>query len=146
MSARVFVDTNVLLYWFDETARAKQQKAGRWLTFLWASGAGRLSWQVLNEFYASGTRRLGIREDLARRTVQQLAQWGPLPPTLPLVERAWMWRDSAQLSFWDALIVAAAEGSGARYLLTEDFQTGRRLGDLTVISPFRTDPEEIAAP
>lgn len=145
MSARVFVDTNVLLYWFDETAAAKQQRASDWMRHLWATGSGRLSWQVLQEFYASGTRRLGIREDLARRTVRQLAEWDPLAPSLFLLERAWTWRDAAQLNFWDSLIVAAAEASGARYLLTEDLQTGRRLGDLTVISPFSTAPGDLGA-
>ncbi len=50
--------------------------------------------------------------------------------------------DTAQLSFWDALIVAAAERRGCQWLLSEDFQAGRKIGPVTVVNPFRALPEE----
>jgi predicted nucleic acid-binding protein len=50
--------------------------------------------------------------------------------------------DAAQLSYWDALILAAAQRSGARYLLSEDFQSGRRCGDVQVLNPFDHSPAE----
>jgi predicted nucleic acid-binding protein len=58
------------------------------------------------------------------------------------VQRAWEWMDRAQLSYWDALILAAAERSGAVYLLTEDFQAGRRYENVQVINPFEHLPSE----
>jgi predicted nucleic acid-binding protein len=59
---------------------------------------------------------------------------------LGVVQQAWQWIDAAQLSYWDALILAAAQRSGARYLLSEDFQSGRRHGDVQVLNPFDHSP------
>jgi predicted nucleic acid-binding protein len=72
----------------------------------------------------------------AREIVRDLSHWTPLEASLGLVEQAWGWMDAAQLSYWDALIVAAAERSGARYLLSEDFQADRQYGDVRVVNPF----------
>lgn len=48
--------------------------------------------------------------------------------------------DQAQITFWDATIVSAAERVGCRWLLSEDFQTGRQFAGVTVVNPFQTDP------
>ena len=53
-----FVDSNVLLYRYDKVDAGKQRSARLWLDMLWESGDGRLSWQVLNEFYANATGKL----------------------------------------------------------------------------------------
>jgi predicted nucleic acid-binding protein len=62
--------------------------------------------------------------------------------SLGLVQRAWYWVDAAQLSYWDALILAGAQRSGARYLLSEDFQSTRRYEDIQVLNPFEQSPVE----
>jgi predicted nucleic acid-binding protein len=54
--------------------------------------------------------------------------------------------DAAQLSYWDALIVAAAERGGCDRLLTEDLQHGQRLGALTVVNPFLVQPAALGFP
>jgi hypothetical protein len=56
----VFVDTNVILYSVDAQSPVKRQQALSWLNFLWQSGQGRLSWQVLHEFYANAVRKAGL--------------------------------------------------------------------------------------
>jgi predicted nucleic acid-binding protein len=140
---RFFVDTNVLLYSFDPADRAKQELAHRWVDKLWQSGAGRLSWQVLNEFYANAVRKLRVPVQGVRTTVETLAQWQPIGFGLGVVQRAWYWADKAGVPYWDSLIVASAETAGCAYLLSEDFQTGRKFGDVTVVNPFRQGPEEL---
>lgn len=112
-----------------------------WVDCLWSSGAGRLSWQVLNEFYANAMR-LGAAPGIARRNAEVLAQWPIAPYTLDMLRRAWHWVDSAQVSYWDALILAAAENAGCAYLLSEDFQNGRVYGEVTVVNPFTNSPRE----
>jgi predicted nucleic acid-binding protein len=57
-----------------------------------------------------------------------------------ILDHAWKIRDRYQISFWDALIVAAAKAASCRYLLTEDFQSGQDLEGLLVVNPFRNDP------
>jgi predicted nucleic acid-binding protein len=139
---RFFVDTNVLLYSFDPADRAKQELAHRWVDKLWQSGAGRISWQVLNEFYANAVRKLRVPVQGVRTTVETLAQWQPIGFGLGVVQRAWYWADKAGVPYWDSLIVASAETAGCAYLLSEDFQTGRKFGVVTVVNPFRDGPEE----
>lgn len=139
---RFFVDTNVLLYSLDSADPQKQATATEWLKCLWADGAGCLSWQVLNEFYVNAIRKLGAPASKARAVIETFALWRPVDPSLGLMQRAWHWMDSAQLTYWDALIVAAAERAGCACLLSEDFQAGRKLGSVTVVNPFRSRPQE----
>jgi predicted nucleic acid-binding protein len=72
----------------------------------------------------------------AREIVEDLAHWMPVDTTIGLVQQAWHWTDTAQLSYWDALILAAAQRAGAGYLLSEDFQPNRRDQDVVVLNPF----------
>lgn len=133
---RFFVDSNVLLYCVDGTDPEKQSRALDWLDHLWLTGSGRLSWQVLHEFYWNAVRKMRIEPASARGIVEDLAHWKPVDTTFTLVQNAWQWTDAAQLAYWDALVLAAAQHSGARYLLTEDFQMGRHYGDVLVVNPF----------
>jgi len=141
---RFFVDSNLLLYFVDPAESWKQARAIEWLEALWMAGAGRLSWQVLHEFYWNAVRKMRLEPARAREIVEDLTHWKPVDTTLGLVRQAWYWVDSAQLSYWDALILAAAQRSGARYLLSEDFQPDRRYEDIQVLNPFEHSPSDLA--
>lgn len=145
MTARVFVDTNVLVYARDRTDEAKHRRAMEWLAVLWDERAGRLSWQVLHEYYVTLTRKLRPPRDTddAREDVASLIAWQPIPVDVPMMDRAWAIEDRFGLSWWDALIVAAAEAGGCTHLLTEDLQDGQRFGDLVVVNPFTHAAEEL---
>ncbi len=146
MTVAVFVDTNVLVYAKDTTELQKQPKAEEWLSQLWDSSAGRISVQVLNEYYDVTTRKLqpGLKPEEARADVRSLRAWRPLALDTSLLESAWRIQDRFQLSFWDSLIVAAAHASGCEYLLTEDLQHDAEFDGMRVIDPFVTDPQSIA--
>jgi predicted nucleic acid-binding protein len=139
-----FVDSNLPLYYVDPTDKKKRAHATDWLNHLWMAGAGRLSWQVLHEFYWNAVRKMRLDRRDARKIVEDLWHWRPVDNSLALVREAWEWVDAAQLSYWDALIVAAAQRSGARYLLSEDFQPGRIFGDVQVLNPFEHSPAEFS--
>jgi len=145
MTAEVFVDSNVLVYARDASEPAKQEKALAWMESLWSSGAGRLSSQVLQEFYVTVTEKLkpGLDVATARGDVRSLAAWRPIPVDIRVMEGAWSIEDRFRLSWWDGLIVAAAQIGGCRYLLSEDFQEGQKFGSVRVIHPFRTSPDSI---
>jgi predicted nucleic acid-binding protein len=138
MTALVFVDSNVLLYWRDATEPAKQQLAASWLTQLWRTGTGRTSCQVLNEFYVNATRKLkpGLDPDEAWDDVNALARWNPLPVSVDLLARSREIERRHRLSWWDSLIVAAAQAQNCALLLSEDFQDGASFGSVVVRSPF----------
>ena len=145
MTDRVFVDTNVLVYSRDASEPPKQTQAMAWMTRLWSEQTGRLSFQVLNEFYVTVTNKLqpGLDPQSAREDVRILLAWRTIPVDARVVEGAWRIQDRYKVSWWDALIVSAAQVGDCRYLLTEDLQENRKMGHVEVINPFRTPPESI---
>jgi predicted nucleic acid-binding protein len=141
-SAEFFVDTNLLVYAVDSSEPRKCLAAGNWVDALWSTNSAALSWQVIQEFYANASRKLRMPESQARRLAVNYLQWNPLDMNRDLIERAWYWQDQSQISYWDGLIVAAAEELECPWLLSEDFQTGRKFGNLTVVNPFLKHPQE----
>ena len=136
----VFVDTNVLVYARDASDLEKQAMAASWIEHLWTSAGGRLSVQVLQEYYVTTTRKLdpGLPAEEARQDVRDLAAWRPIRIDEGIVEAAWRIEDRYELSFWDSLIVGAAQAAGCEALLTEDLQHGLEIDGLHVADPFRT--------
>jgi predicted nucleic acid-binding protein len=145
MTVAVFVDTNVLVYGRDASERVKQPLAWAWREQLWRRQAGRLSTQVLQEFYVTVTRKLrpGLPRELARREVADLSLWRPVEASPELLEAAFEVEDRHRLSFWDALVVAAAQAARCDFLLSEDLKPDSVLGGVRVINPFATSPEEV---
>ena len=141
----VFVDTNVLVYREDDTDPAKQTRANAWLSLLFERRQGRVSFQVMQELYSVLTLKLKrFHAPEARTIVRELAVWRPVTPTVVLLDRAWLLQERYSLSWWDALIVAAAHASGCPVLLTEDLAHNQVLDDVRVINPFRS-PERTPA-
>ncbi len=145
MAAPIFVDTNVLVYARDAAAGDKQVQAAEWMTLAWRTGRGRVSIQVLQELYVTLTRKLqpGLKPEEARREVRALLPWQPIPVDPGVLESAWNLQDRFTLSWWDALIVGAAQATQCRYLLTEDLQDGQDLDGLLVVNPFRHAPDSL---
>jgi predicted nucleic acid-binding protein len=147
MTALVFVDTNAMVYARDPAERRKQQLAAHWIDELWAAGCGRLSAQVLSEYYNTVTRKLspGLSAAEAAEDIEALFAWDPVPVDVGILTAAFAIEDRYQLSWWDSLIVAAAQRAGCRYLLSEDFQAEQDFGGLTVVNPFEADPAAVLA-
>lgn len=147
MTAAVFVDTNVLLYWRDGRDTAKQARAAEWLAHLWREKTGRTSTQVLSEYYVNATRKLdpGLSADEAWDDVQALLAWEPQPIDGALLRRGQAVCSRHGLSWWDSLVVAAAQVQGCSLLLTEDLQDRADYGGVTVRNPFVLELGEAAA-
>jgi predicted nucleic acid-binding protein len=145
MTARYFVDSNVLVYARDATERGKQKRAELWIETLWLAGAGRLSFQVLIESYAALTRsQMQHMEIAAARTyISNFRRWRPIMVDARLCQQAWKVQDRYDFSWWDCLIVAAAQVTACRYLLTEDLQHAQDLDGVVVINPFEVEPETV---
>jgi predicted nucleic acid-binding protein len=110
-----------------------------------ADSNARLSFQVLHEYYAVTTRKLkpGLTPEQARADVRDLLAWRPVSAGPDLLEAGWSVEDRFGLSYWDALIVAAARIAGCEYLLTEGLQHGAELEGLRVVSPFRAAADSL---
>ena len=102
-----------------------------------------MSFQVLGEFYVNAVRKGPAGSEQARAEVRDLLAWNPVIADAALLEQGWKIQDRYRLSYWDALIVAAARTSACHYLLTEDLQSGQRLDGVEVVNPFLREPESI---
>jgi predicted nucleic acid-binding protein len=144
--AKVFVDTNVLVYLRDARDAAKQKSAANWLAALWETRAGRVSAQVLQEYYVTVTAKLdpGLPVQEAHEDVLALYAWRPVETTVGLIEAAFDAQDRWGFSFWDSMIVAAARAAECDVLLTEDLSHDQQLGDLRVVNPFIVGPDAFA--
>ena len=126
-----FFDTNVLVYAQQPGVKGDRARS------LFADG-GKLSVQVLNEFIAVSQRKHGKDwREIAEAISDALTLVDPpLALTLDLHMSARLLAEDHRLSFYDALIVAAAIEAGCETLLTEDMQHGRKFGGLTIANPF----------
>jgi len=139
MSAeRTFVDTNVLVYLFDNDAPEKQARARDILASQGSAGQLVISTQVLQEFYVTVTRKLTIPlpPNTAYQAVQDLLTLSIRQVTSQLVLSAIQRSIAIPLSFWDALIVETALDAQAMVLLTEDLQHNRFIDGLRIENPF----------
>jgi predicted nucleic acid-binding protein len=138
MTARAFVDSNVLIYAHDRDAGSRHAKAAGKLKDLWRTRTGCLSAQVLQEFYVTVTRKIPtpVPAGVAREAVRHYAAWVRNPLTPATLLRASELSESWQVSFWDAMILAAAEQDGATELITEDLNHGQVIAGIRIVNPF----------
>jgi predicted nucleic acid-binding protein len=147
MTALVFVDTNILLYSLSAVAPAKRQVSEEWLQRLWRERSGRISMQVANEYYHNLTRKSdpGLAPDKAWAEASAYFAWQPLVTDESVLTRAFSVQQRYQLSWWDSLIVAAAQLQSCTMLLTEDLHDGAQFGDVRVCNPFKHKVSEALA-
>lgn len=138
----VFVDTNIIAYARDIRLPVKQPIAETWLSRLATARVGRISTQVLIEYYAVAThpKKLALPAAAAQADCRALQAWLPLAPDPALFDSAWTLQDRHDFSWWDALIVAAALRQECAILLSEDLQHNLNVDNrLTIINPFAPD-------
>jgi predicted nucleic acid-binding protein len=137
MSAKTFVDSNVLIYAYDVDAKTKYRIANSVLRELWEHRLGVLSVQVLQEFYVNVTRKIAkpIPKSKAQLIVEAYSAW--CTDTTPAeVSRAFRIENESKVGFWDALIVASAIKLGAGRILSEDLNAGQRIAGIVIENPF----------
>jgi predicted nucleic acid-binding protein len=148
MTVPCFVDANVLVYAHNPAEPLKCEVAQYLLRRLWADQSGRTSLQVLNEFYAVVTRKLSKRKshDEAWVEVEEFFRWNPQQLDTGLLQRARQIEARYRLSWWDSLIVAAAQVQGCSVLYTEDLHHGATYDGVRVCNPFVAQVQEEPAP
>jgi predicted nucleic acid-binding protein len=147
MTGLCFVDANVLVYVRDARDPVKQARAKAWHEHLWREQTGRTSMQVISELYVNLLRLRGAGEgpaELWERVARYFA-WTPHPIDEALLRRAHEIEQRYRLSWWDSMIVAAAQLQECTLLLTEDLHDGAAFGMVVVRSPFTLEVSEPAA-
>jgi predicted nucleic acid-binding protein len=139
MPVERFLDTNILLYGYDLDAPAKRAVAQSLIEQAWTRpGHTAISVQVLQEFHVNFVRR-GHSPAEATALVGDFSLWPVMDHSLALFRLGLSLQARWQISLWDAMIVAAAQTSGAKELLTEDLQHGQDYGGILVFNPFRAE-------
>jgi len=143
MSGKVFVDTNVLVYAHDASSGVKHRVAMQLVANLWASRAGVLSTQVLQEFCINVCRKAARPRSIEEMQllVRDYMSWNIVINDSGSILRALAFEERYQVSFWDALILQAADIAGVDTLLSEDLAAGQRYGAFRVENPFASLPE-----
>jgi predicted nucleic acid-binding protein len=143
MPDKYFVDTNILLYAHDRSAGLRHERARQLVEQLWASGQGVLSTQVLQELCIILRRKIArpLPVEEIRRIIQDYLSWEIVINDSASVLQALEIELRYQTSFWDALILQAAESSGAAILYSEDLATGQKYGAVQVVNPLGATPE-----
>jgi predicted nucleic acid-binding protein len=138
MSDKYFVDTNILIYAHDRSAGLKHERARQLVERLWTSGQGVLSTQVLQELCINLRRKIArpLAVEEIRQLVQDYLSWEIVVNAPASVLQALAIEARYKMSFWDSLILQAAESSGAAILYSEDFATGQKYGAVQVVNPF----------
>jgi predicted nucleic acid-binding protein len=138
MNRLAFFDTNIFVYADDDSEPARQARAIQLITRYQRSGLLVVSIQVLQEYFAAATRKLGVDPETAQQKVQLLTRARVVRFAESDVIAAIELHRLSRISFWDALIVHAARLSGAGLLYSEDFQHGAILAGVRVDNPFLT--------
>ena len=134
---QVFIDSNILIYAQDVDAGDRHEQAKALIRDLWKSRQlPAISVQVLQETHVNLIRKGVAIEESARRVSRYLS-WRVVENTKDLFCRSLELQQSHRLSFWDAMIVAAAQRSQALELWTEDLNPGQSFDGLTVVNPLR---------
>ena len=136
MSDLAFFDTNVLLYMYDRRDSAKRSRAAAAFQRHFHDGTIVISTQVLQEFYVCATAKLSLPPSRARELISDLAELPVVNNESSQILRAADISARLKLSFWDALILSAAEAAGANLLLTEDLSHGRSYHGVRAVNPF----------
>jgi predicted nucleic acid-binding protein len=136
MSARSFLDTNILIYADDKATPAKQRRALDLVAEHRRARTGVVSLQVLQEYFVTVTRKLHVDPGVARRKVELLAEFDVAAPEVADILAAIDLHRLHGFSFWDALILRAAKQAGCSVVLSEDMQDARETDGLQIVNPF----------
>ena len=139
MNDKIFLDTNILVYAYDKYERRKQKKAQAILTDGIEQDSVILSVQVLGEFFNVVTRNIKspMTPDDARDIIETLGIITVQDIDYIMVKRAIDTQMKYKISYWDSLIIAAAERAESKMILSEDLNHGQIYHGVLVHNPFK---------
>lgn len=136
--AKVFLDTNIIIYAYDISAGEKHEIARQIVSDLWTSGLGLVSTQVLQEYFVNVTTKIQkpLNIGLAKEIVKDFLKWDVVVNDGESIMNSIDIHLEYHYSFWDSLIIEAAVSGGAELLLSEDLSHGQIIDTLIVENPF----------
>ena len=133
------------MYARDTSEAEKQGIARQWMEQLWKQRTRRLSYQCFNEYYVITTQHLkpGLAHQEAREDLLALEMWSPFAVDQAVIKNAWRIQDSFKFSWWDCLMISAAQIQDCAFFLSEDLQHQQEIDELTVLNPFLSELSQV---
>jgi len=135
--SKIFIDTNIFVYSIDDRDGEKKVRARENLSALQAKHQPVISTQVVQEFYSAATTKLKAERFIVKQLIHSFRRMEIVNIDLDLIEQAIDINLLSQISFWDSLIVAAAEKANCKYVWSEDLNSGQSYRGVTVVNPFK---------
>ena len=135
--SKIFIDTNILVYSLDQFEPEKRKKCRELLKTLTGDLRGVLSTQVMQEFYVASTTKLGAEVLIVKNILHSLERFETIIITPQIIKEAIDCSIINQLSFWDALIITAAESAKCEKLWSEDLNDGQVIRGVRIENPLR---------
>jgi predicted nucleic acid-binding protein len=134
--SKIFIDTNILVYSLDAHDPGKQQECRHLLKALWKNHRGVISTQVMQEFYVTATKKLGADPVIIKNILNSFSHFEVVLITPNVIQSAVDISILNTLSFWDALIVAAASFAKCEKIWTEDMNAGQIVKGVRLENPI----------
>ena len=135
---KVFIDSNIFVYAVDNDNTDKQTKAKSVLADIITNKIPVISTQVLQEFYNVSTTKIKVDKFLAKSIVHDLCYMEVVQVAPELIEEGIDISISSQISFWDGLIIAAAELANCSIVISDDLNDGQIIRGVKIINPFNS--------
>ena len=135
-AGKVFLVANILVYAQDKDSPAKRRRSREVIAALAVAGTGVISTQVIQEFYVAATRKLGVAPLAAKSVLHTFKVFEIVQTSPDLIEDAIDCSVLNRISFWDALIVAAAASSGCEVVYSEDLNPGQTIQGVRIENPL----------
>jgi len=137
--SKIFMDTNLLVYTLDNKDIKKKNAARKIVKEVVESHQPVISTQVIKEFYVVGTKKLNVEPLIVKNIIHNFHNMEIVSIDLDLIEQAIDISVVSQLSFWDSLIIAAAEKARCEYVYSEDLNAGQIYRGVTLVNPFQEE-------
>lgn len=134
--SKIFIDTNLFVYALDKKIEVKQQQARKILKRVIDSHQPVISTQVIKEFYVAATSKLKADPIIIKNIIHNFHNMEIVNNDLELIEQAIDISIISQVSFWDSLIIAAAEKANCKFVFSEDLNSGQTYRGVMVLNPF----------
>jgi predicted nucleic acid-binding protein len=137
--SKIFIDTNILIYSLDSRDKKKQNRAREVLQRIIDKHKPVISTQVINEFYVVATKKLNADQIIVKNIIHNFRNMEIVHTDLQLIEEAIDISVISQLSYWDSLIIAAAEKSNCEFVFSEDLNSGQNYRGVLLLNPLEKD-------
>jgi len=137
--SKMFLDTSILIYSLDSSNPRKKTISRKYLRKCTEENCGVISTQILQEFFIVSTRKMGVEPLTAKSLVHSFQNFETVLVTPEIIESAVDCHILNRISFWDALVVVAAESSKCDVVLTEDMNDGQIIRGVRIHNPFKIE-------